>query len=114
AAPQAQEPERREALAEQAQRALLQRSVEVDEDVPAQDDVELAERGVGREVVLREQDVLAQARMEQRRAVARGVILAERARATRLLVRRRILAHAGERKDARAGAVERLGVHVRG
>src|SRR5438477_13164082 len=56
---EAEDAEHLEAVEKELHHVLLQRVVEVDEDVPAEDDVEMIERRVGDEVVLREDDVLA-------------------------------------------------------
>src|SRR5512146_314157 len=53
-APERQDAEHDEAVVEQRVDAVLQLAVEIDEHVPAEHDMELAERAVGDEVVLRE------------------------------------------------------------
>ena len=60
--PSARMPNVLEAVVEQLVHAVLQRAVEVDQHVAAEDDVELVERAVGDEVVLREDDVARSAR----------------------------------------------------
>ena len=70
-------------LEEELLHAVLQGVVEVDQDVAAEDDVEVIERGVGDEIVLREDDVLAQRRPEDGVVVARRVVVRERARGRR-------------------------------
>src|ERR1044071_5267784 len=83
---QAQEAEADEALVEQAVHPLLQVAVEVDEDVAADDEMELVERPVRGQVVLGERDVAAQIRVEHRVAVARLVPAREPVPAARLQV----------------------------
>src|SRR5439155_27010777 len=56
--------EAREALVEEIAHALLQAALEVDHHVPANDHVVLVEGAVGREVVLREDDVPHQRSVE--------------------------------------------------
>src|SRR5206468_12972298 len=53
---ESEEAEGRQALVEQSMHAVLQRSVEVDHHVAADDHVELVERSIGDEVVLREDE----------------------------------------------------------
>src|SRR5450432_3961060 len=55
--PQPEEAEPDEALVEEPVHAVLQRAVEVDEHVPADYQVEIVERSVGGQIVLREDDV---------------------------------------------------------
>ena len=105
--------EPREALVEELEHALLQRAVEVDHHVAADDHVELVEAAVGDEVVLREDDVLDEAPVEERAVVAREVVLGERARAARREVVLRVLLHLLERKDAEPRALEHGLVDVR-
>src|SRR5687767_11873770 len=57
---EAEQAEGGETVVEQAVHFPLQRLVEIDENVAAQDDVELGERSVGHEVVLRENHVREQ------------------------------------------------------
>ena len=82
-AAQAEEPETPQALVEQAMHALLQRPAEIDDDVAAQDRVELVEGAVGDQVVLGEDHVAAEARVEHRGPVPHRVILRERPAAAR-------------------------------
>src|SRR5258708_11439472 len=67
---QPQEPEADEAVVEEAMDPVLQGAVEIDEHVPADDEVEVVERPVGAEGVLREHDVAAQLRVQHRPVVA--------------------------------------------
>ena len=52
--------------------ALLERRPEVDEDVGADDQVEIVERHVGDQVVLGKGDVVKQVALQPRHAPARG------------------------------------------
>src|SRR5213592_320055 len=63
---QPQEAETDQAVVEEAMDPILQDAVEIDEHVPADDEVEVVERPVGGEVVLREHDVAAQLRVQHR------------------------------------------------
>src|SRR3954463_10818742 len=63
---QAEDAEHLQTVDEELLHALLQRVVEVDQDVAAEDDVEVIEGRIGDQVVLREDDVLAQRRTEDR------------------------------------------------
>src|SRR5438309_1961317 len=47
-----------EAIVEQAVDASGQRIIEIDHDIPAQDDMELIERAIGHQVVLSKDDIL--------------------------------------------------------
>ena len=82
--PQGQDPERVEAVVEQLVHAILQRLVEIDHHVAAEDHVELVEGPIGGQVVLREDDVLRE------RAAEPGAIVGSGARAvTEVAVRYR-------------------------
>src|SRR5690349_19549812 len=91
-----------EAVVKQLLYAMLERPIEVDQHVPAEDDVEFTERLVGDQVVLREDDILGERRIEERPVVFRRVVLRERPGAARLDVILRVLLHAIERKDPAA------------
>src|SRR6185295_1556939 len=95
---QPQEAEADEALVEQTVHTLLEVAVEVDEDVAAHDEMELVERPVRGQVVVRERDVAAQLRVQHRVSVARLVPAGEPVAAARLQVVARVVAHGGERK----------------
>src|SRR5688500_8096509 len=89
-----------EAVVEQLVHPRLQRPVEVDEHVAADDDVELGERPIGDQVVLREDDVPLQRRREERPVVLRHIVLRERSLAACPDVVLRVLLHPVQRKDA--------------
>src|ERR1044071_2675916 len=76
-APEREDAEGFEALREEAVDAVLERLVEVDEDVAADDDVELVERAVHRDVVLRPDDVLGELAAESGTVVRGDVVLGE-------------------------------------
>src|SRR6476660_520263 len=90
---QRERPERREALVEEALHAVLQRLVEVDHHVPAEDHVELVERTIRDEVVLCEDDVLGERPAEPRAVVCGDVVLGELPLASRLDVVLGVLLH---------------------
>ena len=92
--------ERHEALVEELVHPVLQRAVEVDHHVAADDHVELVEASVRDEVVLGEDDVLDERRSKTRAVVAREVVLGERPLAAGADVVLRVLAHLLEREDA--------------
>src|SRR3989442_11904655 len=69
--------ERDQALEEKLVHAILQRAVEIDHHVAADDHVELVERAVRDEVVLGEDDVLDQRALELCAVVLREVVLRE-------------------------------------
>ena len=79
---------------------VLEGVVEVDHDVPAHDEVELVERAVGRQVVLREYDVLLQRAVEPGALVGGDVVLGELLRAARGEVVLGVLLHLLEREEA--------------
>src|ERR1700750_2399997 len=62
---EAENPEHLHRLQKETLDTVLQGVVEIDEDVPAEDDVEVIERRIRHEVVLRENDVLAQGGAEE-------------------------------------------------
>ena len=95
-----------QALVEQPVHVLLQRLGEVDHHVAAGDHVKLVERGVGGEVVLREDDLVHERPGEARSVVARDVVLGERARPAGADVVLRVLLHLVEREDAEPGDVD--------
>src|SRR5215212_1519926 len=68
-APEREDAKHHETVVEQRMHSILQIAIEVDEHVSAEDDGELAERSIGDEVVLREDDVARQRRAEQRAVV---------------------------------------------
>ena len=98
--------ERDQAFEEEPVHAVLQRAVEVDHHVPADDHVELVERAVRDEVVLGEDDVLDQRALELRAVVLREVVLRNGPRAAGPDVVLRVLAHLVEREHARSRAFE--------
>src|SRR5436190_8758550 len=63
-APQPEDAEVGQALVKELLHVLLQVAVEVDHDVAAQDHVEFVERAIGDQVVLGEDDVVGQRRLE--------------------------------------------------
>src|SRR5512141_771795 len=63
--------EHRETVIEQPVHFLLERLVEIDQHVPAQDHVEFRKRVIGYEIVQREHDVLRERRIEKRATVSR-------------------------------------------
>src|SRR5215471_19341362 len=77
-ASESEDSEHRHALIEERVDAMLETLIEIDEDVSAEDHVELAERSVGDEVVLRKHDRSGQRRAEQRAVVLCRVVLGER------------------------------------
>ena len=110
-------PEREEAapherLGEEAERAVLQRTIEVDEHVPARHQLHLREDVVGREAVIGEDHVLAQAAVERHLAVGGGVVVGERRGPARLLVGMAHGRRAIDGVDARLGGAERGVVDV--
>src|SRR5206468_2486507 len=113
-AAQAEEPETPQAVVEQAMHALLQRPAEIDEYVSAQDRVELVEGAVGDQVVLGEDHVAAEARVERRRAVPHRVVLRERPPAARGQVAGGVLPHDGEGEGPALRLLQRALVHVGG
>ena len=74
---EAQESAAGETLEEEAVHVILEGLVEVDEDVPAQDEVELVEGCVRDEVVLGEDEILLQALRDDRVVVGRRVVIGE-------------------------------------
>src|SRR5204862_781520 len=82
-ATQAEEAERDEAVEEEVVHVPLEVATEIDHDVPAQDEVELVERAVRREVVLREDHALGQRGIEDAEAAAQSIVVLERAAAPR-------------------------------
>src|SRR5215208_3415544 len=113
-APQPEDPERRQALVEQPVHPLLERAVEVDQDVAAEDDVALGERAVRHQVVLREDDVLEQRRPEEGAVVLRDVVLRERALPAGADVVLGVLLHPLDREDAGLRLLEHHLVDVGG
>ena len=67
-------------VAEQPDRAILQLPVEVDQHVAARHQLDLGEHAVGRQAVVGEDDVPLQALVEHGPAVARRVVVRQRAR----------------------------------
>ena len=111
-APEAEEAEAAEAVVEQPGDAVLERRVEVDEHVAAEDHVELVEAAVGGEVVLCEDDVRGEIGVEARRVVSGDVIGGEVARAARADVVLGVRLHPLEREDARPRRLDRILVDV--
>src|SRR5690349_21450418 len=95
-----------EALVEEAVHAILQRAVEVNEYVAAENYVEFVEASVLREVVVRPYHVLLEPCVEQGAAVGRDVVLRECLLSTRADVVVGVLLHPVERVDRRARLVE--------
>ena len=107
-------PERHEAVVEELVDPLLQRAVEVDHHVAAEDHVELVERAVRDEVVLCEDDVLDERALELRAVVLREVVLREGPRAAGADVVLGVLAHLVERENAGASPVDDRFVDIGG
>src|SRR5262249_55518169 len=91
--PQGEEAGGRQAFVQQAVNTPREGLVEINQDVPAEDDVELVERAVGDQVVLGEDDVLRKGALENDVVVLGGVILGEGTRAARLEVVAGVLLH---------------------
>src|SRR5687767_11373738 len=68
-------------LVEEADGTILQLALEVDQDVAARHHLDLGEDAVGGQAVVREHDVLLQALVEHGPAVARRVVVGQRAAA---------------------------------
>src|SRR5438270_7730478 len=75
--PKRENAEHRQALVEQRVHVILQLAIEIDQDIPTENDIELRERPVGHEIVLREHDISRKRWTEQRAVILRGVILRE-------------------------------------
>src|SRR5207248_5234186 len=95
-----------ETVVEEAVDPGLERPVEVDEDVAAEDDLKLVEAAVLGEVVLGPDDVLAKVGVEERAVVGSHVVLGERAAAPGPDVVVGVLLHPVERIDACARLLE--------
>src|SRR5581483_6993815 len=95
-----------EAFVEEAVDPVLQRAVEIDQHVAAQDHVKLVEAAVLGEVVLRPDDVLSERGVEERAVVGGDVVLRERARPAGADVVVRVLLHAFQRIHALTGVLE--------
>src|SRR6476659_2490267 len=100
-AAECEDAERGQAVVEKCEHSRLESFVEVNENVAAENDVELAERSIRDEIVLRENDVLRETRRKQRAVVFRYVVIRERALTTGGDVVLRVLLHSIERKDSR-------------
>src|SRR5215510_12584182 len=74
-APKAKDSEHAEASVKQLVNPILQCLVEVDQHVPAQNHIELVERAVARQVVLRKQYVFSQGRPQNRALVLFRVVV---------------------------------------
>src|SRR5204863_9649391 len=92
-APQPEDAEVGQALVKELLHVLLQVAVEVDHDVAAHDHVEFVERAIGDQVVLGEDDVVGQRRLEYDPVAISHVVLRERAGTPRLDVVGGVLAH---------------------
>src|SRR5947207_4419151 len=90
-AAQAEHAKPHEAVIKERVHAVLQILVEIDEHVATEDHVELAERPVRDEVVLRVHDVAHETLVEERAVVLRRVVLGERAHPARPDVVLRVL-----------------------
>ena len=100
-------------IAEQAQRPVLQRAVEVDEHVAAGDELHLGEDAVGGQAVIGEHDVLPQRLVEHRPAVRGRVVVGERGFGAGLAVVAREARDAVDGIDARLRSFQRARVDVR-
>ena len=87
----------RQAVVEEVVHPRLERGVEVDHHIAAQDRVELVERRIGDEVVLGEDEVALQRASDDRMIVSRGVVVGKIPFPASLLVVARILRHDRER-----------------
>ena len=97
---------------EEAQRAILQAAIEIDQNIAARYEMRFEKHFVGGQAVVREHDAFFQ-RAGKARAAVRGVIVVgERAFATRGQIVARESRDALERVNARFGARERIGIDV--
>jgi hypothetical protein len=111
---QAQKPGKSQALVQQAVNSGRQRVVEIDHDVSAENHVEVVKGSVGHQVVLGEDDVLAEGVLENDVVVSGGVILRERTGAAGLKVIAGVLSQERQGKDAALGSGQDAFIHVRG
>src|SRR5205807_501660 len=77
-APEREHPEHCETVVEQREDSRLERFVEVDQHVAAENYVEFTERSVSHEIMLREHDILREIGSKQRSVVFRSVVIRER------------------------------------
>src|SRR5262249_36672391 len=110
---ESQHTESLEAVVEQLVDARLQRPVEVDHHVAAENDVERGERAVLYEVVRRPHDVVRERAVEQSALVLREVVLGERPLPAGGDVVLGVLLHLLEREDSLARTLENGFVDVR-
>jgi hypothetical protein len=76
-----QKPERTQAAMQKLMNAILERAVEIDQHVTAENDLEFIEGAIGHQVVWGKHDVLTQCRLKEYTVVPSRVILGERASA---------------------------------
>src|SRR6201991_5329914 len=111
---EAEETATHEAVAEQSKGPVLQGVAEVDQHVPAEDEMCLAEYFVGHQVMVEEGDVAAQSLVDLDEVVARAVVVAEGMLSTGLEVIARPVAGVARGIDAFARGGERRIVEIGG
>src|SRR5690606_3718283 len=99
-------------LPEKAYGTVLQRLVEIDQHVPAGDEVNLGEDAVGREAVVREDHLRLQRRVHDGAVVGSRIVVRKRAGATRGQVVAAEGRDAIEGIDALRGDLQRRGIDV--
>src|SRR6058998_1771628 len=78
-----QNTEHRQTLVKQCVDVVLKLAIEINQDVPTEDDVEFRERSIGDEIVLRKDDIASESGAKKRPVVLGRVVLRERLLATR-------------------------------
>src|ERR1700730_17355629 len=110
---QAQEAGQGKALVQQFMDLSGQQIIEINQDVSAQDDLELVEGAVGYQVVLREHNVVNQSAVKDDVAVIGPVVFGKTTRAAGLEVIGRVLLNQVGLKDAGLGLGQDRLIHVR-